>query len=226
MRSYGQYCGLALALDRIGNRWTLLIVRELLTGPKRFSDLASGLPGVATNLLSSRLKMMEADGLIEHQTMPPPAASAVYVLTEPGLRLAEPVHSLVRWGGQFMHHRAPRQAFRPHWLGVALEALLADAPSPKSKLSVMIEVPEGNVMLFFDRSNRQLAPVDAQDPDVRMRGSAMLVLELAAGEVDWATALAGGLDVTGSAAAVDAVRGAFTKLARPTKRRLRAEADL
>jgi DNA-binding HxlR family transcriptional regulator len=217
MKSYEQYCGLALALDRVGERWTLLIVRELLSGPKRFSDLASGLPGVPTNLLAGRLRTLEANGLLERQTLPPPAASAVYVLTELGEGLAEPVHALVRWGGHFMQRRSRRQAFRPHWLGLALEALLSDAPWPKTPLSLMIELPEGNVAFRFEPDGKRLAFHDAQDPDARMRGAAKIILGLAAGELDWASALASGLDIAGSAAAVNAVRSVFTKRVRPAR---------
>lgn len=83
-RSYDQYCLLARALDVVGERWTLLVVRELLIGPKRYTDLLDGLPGIATNLLSARLKQMEARGLIQRRRLPAPAASTVYELTELG----------------------------------------------------------------------------------------------------------------------------------------------
>ncbi len=77
-RSYNQYCALANALDRVGQRWTLLVVRQLMTGPKRFKDLLKGLPGIGTNLLSDRLRQLEEDGILARATLPAPAASAVY----------------------------------------------------------------------------------------------------------------------------------------------------
>lgn len=123
MRSYEQYCALARALDHVGGRWTLLIVRELLLGPKRFTDLRDNLPGIATNLLTDRLRALEADGIIGRQELPPPAASVVYQLTELGRGLEEPVHALVRWGGHWMAAGSSDDAFRPEWLAVALEAL-------------------------------------------------------------------------------------------------------
>ena len=83
-RSYNQYCAVARALDIVGERWTLLIVRELLTGPKRFKDLLEGLPGIGTNLLTGRLKDLEGYGVVHRVTLPPPAASKVYELTELG----------------------------------------------------------------------------------------------------------------------------------------------
>ncbi len=87
MRSYGQYCSIARALDVVGDRWTLLIVRELLLqGPCRFTDLKNGLPGIATNLLSTRLKELEEAGLISREDAPPPVATVLYTLTENGLR--------------------------------------------------------------------------------------------------------------------------------------------
>src|SRR3954447_3463845 len=83
-RSYDQYCALARALDVLGERWTLLLVRELLLGQKRFSDLLAGLPGIGPNVLSARLKLLQAEGLVRQTKLPPPAASVVYELTERG----------------------------------------------------------------------------------------------------------------------------------------------
>src|SRR5689334_1721165 len=96
-RSYDQYCGLARALDVLGERWTLLIVRNLLLGPQRYSDLLRGLPGITTNLLAKRLKEMEAHGLIEHDAGD---SSATYRLTEAGRALEPAIHALGRWGWQ------------------------------------------------------------------------------------------------------------------------------
>src|SRR3712207_3261653 len=97
-RSYDQFCGLAKALDVLGERWTLLVVRELLLGPKRYSDLLEGLPGIGTNLLAARLKALEASGLVGRRRLPPPAASNVYELTERGRALEPAIFELIRWG--------------------------------------------------------------------------------------------------------------------------------
>jgi DNA-binding HxlR family transcriptional regulator len=97
-RSYHQFCPLALALDVIGERWTLLIVRELLAGPKRFTDLMDGLPGIGSNLLSKRLKEMETYELIAKSHLPPPAASTVYEMTPLGLSLEPLVAAIAQWG--------------------------------------------------------------------------------------------------------------------------------
>jgi DNA-binding HxlR family transcriptional regulator len=97
-KSYGQYCPIAEALDVVGERWTLLIARELLTGPQRFTDLRAGLPGIPPNLLSSRLRELEDAGLIARRELPPPAARTVYELTEEGLGLEPTLRALARWG--------------------------------------------------------------------------------------------------------------------------------
>lgn len=101
-RSYQQFCGLAYALDVVGERWTLLIVRELMPGPRRFTDLLEGLPGISTNLLSSRLKSLEEKGLLCRRELPPPAGSAVYELTALGKRLEPALLELGKWGGQLV----------------------------------------------------------------------------------------------------------------------------
>ncbi|MBW3591438.1 MAG: helix-turn-helix transcriptional regulator, partial [Actinobacteria bacterium] len=123
MRYYDQYCGLARALDHVGHRWTLLIIRELLLGPKRFSDLRDGLPGIANNLLADRLRELQDDRLITKRTLPPPAASTVYELTDAGRDLREPVHALIRWGGRWMLSGPGNDRFRADWLVLALDAL-------------------------------------------------------------------------------------------------------
>ena len=101
-RSYHQYCGLARALDVVGGRWTLLIVRELLLGPRRYSDFLAGLPGITTNMLAARLKEMEGHGLVERVLLPPPTPAKVYQLTAQGKELEPVVMALGRWGGRFM----------------------------------------------------------------------------------------------------------------------------
>ena len=101
-RSYDQYCAIARGLDVIGDRWTLLLVRDLLLGPKRYKDLLSGLPGIGTNLLADRLKELEAAGLVERTVLPPPAGSTVYQLTETGQALESVMTALGRWGARFL----------------------------------------------------------------------------------------------------------------------------
>jgi DNA-binding HxlR family transcriptional regulator len=121
-RSYRQYCGVARALDLVGERWALLIVRELALGPKRFTDVRRGLPGVATNVLSLRLRQLERDGIVARRQLPPPAPAQVYELTEHGRDLVPIMLTLGRWGASTMGPRTPEQAIRGEWLALALNA--------------------------------------------------------------------------------------------------------
>jgi DNA-binding HxlR family transcriptional regulator len=101
-RSYTQFCALASALDNVGERWTLLIIRELLIGPRRFKDLMDGLPGISTNLLTERLKSLELQGILCRRVLPPPAGSTVYQLTPLGQSLEKPILELGRWGASLL----------------------------------------------------------------------------------------------------------------------------
>jgi DNA-binding HxlR family transcriptional regulator len=114
---YGQYCGLAKALDLVGERWTLLIIRELAFGPRRFSDLVEGLSGVSTAVLTERLIRLEEARLIIRRTLPPPAASKVYELTEDGRDLARAIVPLAAWGVRILaaNRRKRTEVFRPAW---------------------------------------------------------------------------------------------------------------
>ncbi|EME15477.1 winged helix-turn-helix transcriptional regulator [Rhodococcus triatomae] len=116
-RSYDQFCGLSRALDVVGERWTLLVVRELMSGPKRYSDLAESLRGIGTSLLAARLKQLETDDVVARRYLRPPAASTVYELTEAGQELADALVPLALWGAR--HHtcdsREPTQRFQAEW---------------------------------------------------------------------------------------------------------------
>ncbi len=121
-RSYNQYCALARALDLVGERWTLLLVRELLLGPKRYKDLLDGLPGIGTNLLADRLKALERAGILRRAVLPAPAGSAVYELTELGRGLESTVFELGRWGAHFLEPRRESDATDPGWFFVSIRA--------------------------------------------------------------------------------------------------------
>ncbi len=122
-RRYGQYCSLARALDVLGERWSLLIVRELLSGPKRYKDLLRHLPGIGTNLLAARLKSLEAQGVLEHRALPPPASTAAYALTERGRALEPALVELARWGLPLLGRPAEDDAYAPHWSLLAMQAV-------------------------------------------------------------------------------------------------------
>ncbi|MGW5971908.1 winged helix-turn-helix transcriptional regulator [Streptomyces sp. NPDC055186] len=119
-RSYDQYCSAARALDAVGDRWTLLIVRELLAGPRRYTDLHADLPGVSTDVLASRLKGMERDGLTSRRRLPPPGAAFVYELTDRGRELLPVLQALGAWGQGALGERRPTDAVRAHWFALPL----------------------------------------------------------------------------------------------------------
>src|SRR5687768_3643780 len=116
-RSYEQFCGLARALDLVGERWTLLIVRDLALGPQRYTDLLDGLPGIGSGLLAERLKHLEAEGLVQRSQLPPPAqAVTVYELTDDGRQLSHAMLPLALWGARRLGPREPSLTYRSDWL--------------------------------------------------------------------------------------------------------------
>ncbi|MEV6331776.1 winged helix-turn-helix transcriptional regulator [Streptomyces sp. NPDC051909] len=122
-RTYNQYCATARTLDLVGERWTLLLIRELLTGPKRFGDLQAALRGLGTGLLSARLKHLEREGLAHKITLPAPARTPAYALTEAGEELGPAVLALARWGMTWaMGERRDAEAFHPGWAVLGLRA--------------------------------------------------------------------------------------------------------
>ncbi|MEV0253747.1 winged helix-turn-helix transcriptional regulator [Streptomyces sp. NPDC050732] len=126
-RSYDQYCAAARALDAVGDRWTLLIVRELLVGPRRYTDLHADLPGVSTDVLASRLKDMEQRGLATRRRLPAPSAAYVYELTGRGRGLLPVLEALAAWGAPALEERRPTDAVRAHWFALPLLRHLAAA---------------------------------------------------------------------------------------------------
>ncbi len=121
-RSYGQYCAVARGLDVIGDRWTLLIARDLLLGPKRYSDLLSGLPGIGTNLLAGRLREMQEAYLVERTVLPPPAGNPVYRLTGSGRDLEPVISAVGRWGARFLGEPGRDDALLPRPYFVAIRS--------------------------------------------------------------------------------------------------------
>lgn len=181
MRTYDQYCGLARALDHIGHRWTLLIVRELLLGPRRFTDLRDGLPGIANNLLADRLRQLQDDGLVTRRELPPPAASTVYELTGAGRDLREAVDALIRWGGRWMLAGPQGDEFRAEWLVLALDALGATGIEPDE--IVQFDLDGATVRLSSVDGRLSIAGTHQRQPDLRVTADAATILGLAAGEL-------------------------------------------
>src|SRR6185437_14124853 len=127
VRSYHEYCSVAKALDVVGERWTLLIVRELLTrGACRYTDLRAGLPGIATNLLATRLRELEEAGIVEREDAPPPVATTLFRLTPRGLALRPVLDALGRWGVPLMREAGEQDEFRAKWLALPVRMFLSD----------------------------------------------------------------------------------------------------
>jgi DNA-binding HxlR family transcriptional regulator len=140
-KRYDQYCPVAHALGLVGERWALLIVRELLHGPQRYTDLTANLPKIGTNILSSRLKDLEAGGIVVKRRLPPPAASQVYELTEYGHALKPVVRELAIWGIRSLGPPSLDDAPAPHWLEHALDTVFAPvAPNGSFEFRVGDEV--------------------------------------------------------------------------------------
>jgi DNA-binding HxlR family transcriptional regulator len=140
-KRYDQYCPIAHALGLVGERWSLLIVRELLHGPKRYTDLAGSLPGIGTNILAARLKELETCGLVSKRRLDPPAASQVYELTPYGLELKSVMRSLALWGLRSIDPPTEEDELAPGWLYGAVDTVFAPvAPSGSFEFRVGGEV--------------------------------------------------------------------------------------
>ncbi len=162
-KTYDQYCPVAHALDLVGERWTLLVVRELMHGPKRYTDLVEHLPGIGTNILAARLRDLEACGIVAKRKLPPPAASQVYELTDYGRELRGALRELALWGARSLGPPAAEGELFPGWLVNALDTVIAPIAPPGS-----FEFRVGEeVASVVDGEAR---PGPAEDPDVVIEG--------------------------------------------------------
>lgn len=143
-KSYEQYCSIAHALDLVGERWTLLIVRNLLMGSKRYGELVKGLPGISTNILAERLKMLEEKGIITTHTPPSQAASGLYQLTKMGYDLADTLTALARWGGKTLGKPVIGQYIVPEAVEFMVQGLFYDAALREIELICNVDVHEGS----------------------------------------------------------------------------------
>ena len=203
-RSYDQYCGLARALDVLGERWTLLIVRNLLLGPQRYSELLRGLPGITTNLLAKRLQEMEAEGLIERGDGVSDAAA--YRLTPVGRDLEPAIHALGRWGWRRMGKPSSRDRRSIEWLLVSLRRRYRGGVT----LSVELEADGEPYHLVLRGSSAEIGRGRAPGAEMRLRGKgveiARLFLEGVPKDSD-----ALGVELEGTAKQLRALVGAFTR---------------
>ncbi|KUN88812.1 winged helix-turn-helix transcriptional regulator [Streptomyces griseoruber] len=204
-RSYDQYCSAARALDAVGDRWTLLIVRELLAGPRRYTDLHADLPGVSTDVLAGRLRDMERDGLASRRRLPPPGAAYVYELTSRGRELLPVLQALGRWGEGELGERRPTDAVRAHWFALPLLRAL----DGEGLLEVHLD--EGDFHLYV---GAQDGPVHGdgpapREPDARLVLDAATCAAVARGELGVLDAVrAGRIAVSGEGTLAKALREA------------------
>jgi DNA-binding HxlR family transcriptional regulator len=207
MRSYGQYCSIARALDVVGDRWTLLIVRELLLrGPSRYTDLKNGLPGVAPNLLALRLKELEQAGLLSRADAPPPVAAQVYDLTEDGLALEPVLRALGLWGLRFMADERRDDAFQASWLAYAPTWFTTDG-DPSGPVATIQLVADGETAVIELRDGHVQTRLGTADkPDLTLTGPPRAVLGVLTGKVAFKRAKALGLTTHGNRRLLDRLR--------------------
>jgi DNA-binding HxlR family transcriptional regulator len=198
VRSYGQYCSIARALDLVGDRWTLLLVRELLLrGPSRYTDLKNGLPGVAANLLATRLRELEQLGLVRREDAPPPVATQVYELTEDGAALEPVLKALGLWGMRYMNEEHSGDAFQAGWLAYAPAWFTDDADPAGPAAAIQLVADDERAVIELGDGSVRARPGRTDHPDLTLVGPARAVLGVLLGKIDLQRARALGLNVKG-----------------------------
>ena len=162
-KRYDQYCPVAHALDLVGERWALLVVRELMHGPKRYTDLAEHLPGIGTNILAARLRSLEDCGIVTKHRLPPPAASQVYELTEYGRGLRTVMRELAFWGARSLGPPTDEEELFPGWLENALD--LFGPLAPRGRIAFYIGDEVASLV------DGEAQPGAVENPDVTVRGA-------------------------------------------------------
>src|SRR5215470_3939418 len=206
MRSYGQYCSIAKALDVVGDRWTLLIIRELLIrGACRYTDLKNGLPGIATNLLSDRIRELESAGLIRREDAPPPVATTLFHLTEACAELQSVLDAIGRWGVSYMPEPAEGDEFRSHWFAFPVSFFLHDQDPGGPPLAIELRAADSPVVIEVSGGSASLRPGPAAAPDLVLQGEPRLILALFSGHLNAAEVADLGLQISGDASVLDRV---------------------
>ncbi len=210
MRSYDQFCALARALDVVGDRWTMLIIRELFARDSRYSDLRDALPGIATNLLAERLRQLQKAGVIEAYDAPPPVRATVYRLTPRGRELRPAIRALVTWGVQLLAAGQGADTFRTQWLVMPVR-ILFDGVDVADLAPLTVLVKAGNEPATIEVSREGLwmelgAPVS--EAQVEVAGEPEKVFEFLTGTSNARTA---GVGVRGMPEAVRRLRTLITR---------------
>jgi DNA-binding HxlR family transcriptional regulator len=204
MRTYGQYCSVAKALDVVGDRWTLLIIRELLLqGPCRYTDLKSGLPGIASNLLADRLRELERAGLIRREEAPPPVATALFRLTDAGHELEPVLNALGGWGIRYMARPNEGDEFRSHWFAFPASFFLHDRDPGGPPVTIELRTADRPAVIEVSGGAVITRPGTAADPDLILTGTAPLILATLSAHLTIGEAAARGLEISGDPAVLE-----------------------
>lgn len=204
-RTYAQYCPAARALDVVGERWTLLIVRDLMLGPRRYTDLLEGLPGLGPNVLAQRLQRLEAEGIVERNRLPAPAASTVYELTEQGSGLAPVVLALAKWGHRFMDMPGPGDSINVGWMLMYLRSI-ADREAARGVNEVYEFRIDDEVfhVVIDDGAVEAVQGAAPMAPAIVVRSDLASFVAIGSGRLDPHDAVARGLgSIEGDPAAID-----------------------
>ena len=207
MKSYNHYCAVAKALDAVGDRWTLLIIRELVSqGPCRYTDLMSGLPGIATNLLADRLAYLEEAGIVWREAVPPPVAATLYHLTDAGTDLKPVLDALGIWGARFMSEKDETDQFRSHWfkhpIAMFLKDRAPDGPPVPYSSGRRTTRPSSRA----PKTESATRPGIVESPDLELAGPPDVILGTLSGRLSVKEAKAAGLTLTGRAAVLTRLR--------------------
>ncbi|OIJ63693.1 winged helix-turn-helix transcriptional regulator [Streptomyces mangrovisoli] len=210
-RTYNQYCATARTLDLVGERWTLLLIRELLTGPKRFGDLQSSLRGLGTGLLAARLKHLEREGLARKVTLPPPARTPAYALTRAGEELGPAILELARWGLKWaMADLRETDTFHPGWAVLGLRACFE--PEAAAGLHAVYEFRIDDELFHarIDDGVIEALHGPAQRPDVTVSISQEAFLRVTGQGLSFGEAIeSGAASASGDEEALRRLRGLF-----------------
>jgi DNA-binding HxlR family transcriptional regulator len=192
VRAYGQFCGLARAIEIIGERWAVLIVRDLLVGPKRFTDLLHGLPRIPTNVLAARLKELEAAGVVRRRVLPRPAGSVIYELTEYGAELEDAIVRLGRWGAKLLDEPRSDEIITQDSMVMALRSTFD--PQAARKLRANFEFHFGDIVIHarVDRGKVKVEAGPMPKPDLTIRAGPA-IKELMAGMITPSQAIKNGI---------------------------------
>ena len=198
MRTYGQFCALAKALDVVGDRWTLLIVRELFTqGPCRYTDIRNGVPGIATNLLAERLRDLEEVGVIRREDAPPPVATTLFHLTDRGRDLDPVLRALGMWGSSMLASAPDEDVFQTHWLKYPLEIRLADHEPERPPATIQILTGDEPLVVEVGSGVVRTRLGTQDEPDAVIEGPHRYVVGLLAGRLTLGQARRNGLRFVG-----------------------------